>query len=330
MKKLFSLACVVVFAFALSVSALAGDVPEALLGQDESKVFIGTVVGVKLKGDISLSSLAEIDTVDVVPTEKIKGDVNLGVKETYTATNNIADIQTNKEYLFGYIDENNFYIYEIESRDEKSIRLKDSDKFDMTKRLEDYLNEGAFLMAEKERATLGEKISLLDFLYKEPTLSNEDVEKVTLRVQDDVCEVPKDEFFKIAEEIKITNVKNGRLHDEVAKPEQPDPYTTTLYIELLDRDGHLVSFAAVSRHGEVDRYALMMSRLMMKDYEMEKEDLEKLYSLFSDDVESEIGKPEALAGEQTGKTVGRTVGGLAVILLLAFGVGFGIWMREHK
>ena len=121
------------------------------MSEDGAKVFIGTVENVTLKGDISFSSKAEIDNVEVIPTEKIKGEVEIGKKETYTRYDSVLMLEKGKEYLFGYIDENNFYAYEIKSRDEKSIKLVDSDKYDMTKRFENYLNDGSFEKAEQER-----------------------------------------------------------------------------------------------------------------------------------------------------------------------------------
>ncbi len=151
MKKLVSLLSVIVIIFAVSVSVFAGDVPESLMYEDSAKVFIGTVEDFTFKSEISFSSQAGIDTVDVIPTEKIKGDVEIGVKETYTRCDSVLILEKGKEYLFGYFDENNFYIYEIKSRDENKIKLVNSDKFDMTKRFEDYLNDGSFERAEQLR-----------------------------------------------------------------------------------------------------------------------------------------------------------------------------------
>ena len=332
MKKLISLVGVIGILLAMSITAFAGDVPECLLGEDGAKVFIGRVEDVKLKGDISFSSQAEIGTIDVIPTVKIKGEVETGKKETYTNYNGNLMLEKGKEYLFGYLDEHNLSIYEIKSRDDKSIKLVNSDKYDIVQRLEDYINDGAFAMAEQERSTLGKQISLLEFLYKKPSLSSSGVEKVTLRIQDELHEVDKDKFFEIAEEIKITNVKNKQLYDMVAKPKQPAPYKTNLYIELLDANDQLVYFGAVSRHGEVDKYALFMSRLMEKDYEMKPEDLSKLYSLFPAEVQKEIKLPEALPSDTPLELpavpkknyTGWLIGGVAIVFLLAFAIGFGI------
>lgn len=87
-------------------------------------------------------------------------------------------------------------------------------------------------MAELERSTIGNQISFAEFLYKKPSLSSSGVDKVILRYQNKLHEADKDKFFQTAEEIMITNIKNEQLHDMVAKPKQPDPYKTNLYIEF--------------------------------------------------------------------------------------------------
>ena len=322
MKKLLCVISLAVILLTMPVSVLAGDIPESLLSEDGAEVFIGRVEDVKFK--------EEIDTVDVIPTVKIKGEVEIGKKETYTRYDSVLMLEKGKEYLFGYIDENNFYAYEIKSRDEKSIKLVDSDKYDMTKRLEDYLNEGAFAMAEQERSTIGNQISFAEFLYKKPSLSSSDVEKVSLRIQDNVCVIDKDKFFEVAEDIMVTNVKNDILYDTKQNPDSTDAYKTVLYVELLDANDKTVYYGAVSRYGEVDYYGLFMSRLMNKDYEMRPEDLAKLYSLLPAEAQKEIELPEDLPADASSELpaipkknyTGWVAGGVAVIFVIAFFVGY--------
>ena len=225
-------------------------------------------------------------------------------------------------YLFGYLDENNLSIYEIKSRDDKNIKLVNSDKYDIVQRLEDYINEGVFARAEQERASLGSQISFVEFLYKNSSLSSSSVEKVSLRIQDEVVEVDKDKFFEVAEDIMVTNVKNDILYETKQNPNSTDAYTSVLYIELLDANDKPVYFGAVSRFGEVDHYGLFMSRLMNKDYEMKTEDLSKLYSLLPTDT------PLELPAIPKKNYTGWVVGGVAVIFVIAFAIGFGI--RKKK
>jgi len=338
MKKLICLLSILVFMLSLSISVFAGDVPESLLGEDGAKVFIGRVENVKLKGDITLSSQAEIDTIDVIPTVKIKGEVEIGKIETYKRYHGNLILEKGKEYLFGYLDENNLSIYEIKSRDDKNIKLVNSDKYDIVQRLEDYLNEGAFAMAEQERSTIGNQISFAEFLYKKPSLSSSGVEKVSLRIQDDVCVIDKDKFFEVAEDIMITNVKNDILYDAKQNPNSTDAYKTVLYVELLDANDKCMYYGAVSRYGEVDYYGLFMSRLMNKDYEMKTEDLSKLYSLLPADVQKEIKLPEGLPTDTPLELpavpkknyTGWVVGVVAVVFVISFAIGFSIFKKRKN
>ena len=333
MKKIIATVIVLILCLSMTIVCYAGDVPEGLLSEDGAKVFLGTVENYTTK-DIPSAPYTVIDSVEVIPNEKIKGEVEIGTKQTYYRCHSTLELKSNVEYLFGYFDENNFYIYEIESRTDKQFKLVDSDKHDMTKRFEDYLNEGAFARAEQERSTLGQQISFAEFLYKKPSLSSSGIEKVLFRYQDELYEVDKDEFFEIAENIMITNVKNEPLHDYVAKPKQPDPYTTTLYIDLLGADNKGICFGAVSRFGEVDRYSLSMGRLMRKDYEMEKEDLKKLYALIDVEMENDnnavIGGADAptdiIIKDNTNIIVLSVCIGL---LIIAFIVGFIIIKKKR-
>lgn len=141
------LLCIMIIIFAVPV--FAGDVPEGLLMEDNAKVFLGTAADYPTD-DIPYNLT---DSAQVIPTKKIKGDVVIGVKQIYSGCHSPLrfDLIPGVEYLFGYLDENNFYIYEIESREDTQFKLVDSDKDDMTKRLEEYLNNGSFEKAENER-----------------------------------------------------------------------------------------------------------------------------------------------------------------------------------
>ena len=156
MKKFLGL---LILLLTLSMTVFAGSIPEDLLGNENAKLYIGRVDGRTTLDEATLPyEENKVLYIDITPTYKYKGDVEIGVSQTYTNPNFGSFIpEKGKEYLFGYIDENNFYIYEIKSRDENSIKLVNSDKYDMTKRLEDYINEGAFARAEEERQSLGKQ-----------------------------------------------------------------------------------------------------------------------------------------------------------------------------
>ena len=333
MKKIISLIGIVAFMLSMTLTAFAGSIPEDLLSDDDAKLYIGAIEDFTDEETPS-SPYVKVTSVSITPVEKIKGDVKIGETIAYDKTNMHLKLEKGKEYMIADIDEHNLYAYEIETKTEKEIKLANSEKYDMVQRLENYINEGAYARAEQERASLGTQISLAEFMYAKP-MSSSNVKKATLRYQDELCEVDVDEFENIAKEIMITNVKNEALHDEKAKPKQSDPYKTNLYIELLDGNEQLVSYAAVSRHGEVDRYGLMMSRLMQKDYEMEKDDLQKLYSLLPEDVqinmvvpEDSSVKPLVLPDVTAQNYKPWLYGGIASIFIIAFVIGFAVKKRK--
>lgn len=329
MKKIISLIGIVAIMLSMTLTAFAGDVPEALGYEDDAQIFIGTLKDF----EIDDSSSIEVINAQVLPTRKIKGEVPINELQTYELCyfgKVIAEKDT--EYLFGWLADNSVWVYAIESYDEKDIKLQITDEF--AERIQDSLENGVYARLEQERASLGTQISFAEFLYAKP-MSGSNVKKVTLRYQDKLHEVDVDEFEKVAKEIMITNVKNDRLHDEIAKPKQMEPYKTNLYIELLDENEQWVGYAAVSRHGEVDRYALMMSRLMNKDYEMKKEDLQKLYSLLPKNVQKNIVVPEESSVKPldlpdiTEKNYKPwIVGGGVTIFVIAFIIGFVVKKRR--
>lgn len=325
MKKIISLIGIIAIMLSAILTAYAGDVPEALSYEDDAKIFIGTLKDFKLDSD-----KPKVLDVQVLPTRKIKGDVEINELQTYNMCHFGKLVQKEKEYLFGWLSDDSVWAYEIISYDEKEIKIETYDE--LAKRIQDYLDEGLYTRAEQERATIGQQISLAEFLNAKP-ISNATVKKVTLRYQDELHEVDVDEFEKLSKEIMIANAKNSILYEDG----KDDAYKTVLYIELLDENEQLVSMAAVSRFGEVDRYGLMMSRLMQKDYEMKKEDLQKLYSLLPKEVQKNIVAPEGIpSSEEPMKLQDMEernytpwlYGGAAAVFVIAFLIGIAIKKRR--
>ncbi len=149
MKKLLILS-LTMMALLSSISVFAGDVPESLLYEDYAQIFLGKVVNYTTK-EVPSAPYTEIDTLECIPTEKIKGDVEIGVKQSYQGCYCSIDLKPDVEYLFGYFNDTNVYVYEIESREDGKFKLVDSDIHDMTNRLEAALNDGSFEKAEKQR-----------------------------------------------------------------------------------------------------------------------------------------------------------------------------------
>ena len=147
MKKII---CLITCLFILSVTVFAGSIPEDLLSQEDSKLFVGKVQGYTIL-ETPNAPYFDIGSITVVPTEKIKGDVEIGKSQTYNrCSSEVKELLPDTEYLFAYFDEINFYLYEIEERNGDKFSLKNS-RFPMVQRLEDNLNNGYYAEAERER-----------------------------------------------------------------------------------------------------------------------------------------------------------------------------------
>ena len=327
MKKIISLLGIIAIMLSLTLTAFAGDVPEALGYEDDAQIFIGTLNDF----EIDNSNGSKVQNVQVLPTRKIKGEVPINELQTYELCYfGKVTPEIDIEYLFGWFRDDSVYVYAIESYDEKDIKLKITDEF--AERIQDSLENGIYARLEQERATLGQQISLAEFLFAKP-LSDLDSKKVVFGYQGEVYEVDAKEFEKVAKEIMIANAKNDALHESY----EEDGYKTILFIELRDDNEQLVNYAAVSRFGEVDRYGMMMSRLMEKDYEMKTEDLQKLYSLLPKDVQKSIVAPEGikvseepleLPDENAKNYKPWLYGGVAAIFIIAFAIGFAVKKRK--
>lgn len=147
MKKII---CLILILLTISVTAFAGSIPEDLISQADAKLFVG-VVKEYTTIETPNAPYSDIDSITVIPTEKIKGDVEIGKPQTYDrCSSEVKQPQPDTEYLFAYFDEINFYLYEIKDRDGDKFNLKNS-QFPMVKRLEDNLNNGIYAEAERER-----------------------------------------------------------------------------------------------------------------------------------------------------------------------------------
>ncbi|MBR2878199.1 MAG: hypothetical protein IKB92_03755 [Clostridia bacterium] len=146
MKKII---CLILILLIVSVTAFAGSIPEDLLSQEDSKLFVGKVEEFTII-ETPNAPYFDIDSITVVPTERIKGDVEIGIPQTYDGCDGAIESLPDTEYLFAYFDEINFYLCEIEERNGDKFKLKNS-HFPMVQRLEDNLNNGVYAEAEKER-----------------------------------------------------------------------------------------------------------------------------------------------------------------------------------
>lgn len=138
MKKL--LLCILSLVTFLSVSAVcfAGDIPETLLGDDESQVYFGEVKSV------------DGTNITVIQFQNIKGEFSEGSEISYTDFDFTPSPIVGEVYLCGYIDKNNpLYLWEVTSLDTKQLKLTST--IEMSKRMQEYLNDGKFEEKEEER-----------------------------------------------------------------------------------------------------------------------------------------------------------------------------------
>ena len=112
-------------------TCFAGDVPEGLLCDENALVFFGEVQSI------------DTDKIVVTVAENIKGNAKEADEYTYAEWEFTQDLVVGEVYLCGYYDENNpLYIWEITEQNTETLKIKNTD--DMSKRMEQYLNNGDF------------------------------------------------------------------------------------------------------------------------------------------------------------------------------------------
>ena len=135
-----------ILALLSAAAALAWDIPQTLLFDDEALLFFGEVVSHEANQDMS-----DVYDITLLPTQKIKGGVDVGAE--LTCKNcclmdldgfTLADGEI---YLFAKCDENNTYVFRTTNTDTKTLKIEGMDARD----LEQYLHEGAYEQKEAER-----------------------------------------------------------------------------------------------------------------------------------------------------------------------------------
>ena len=274
MKKVISILSLVAIMLSMSITALAGSIPEDLLHSDDAQIFFAEVVYYhpdKENPDIELS-----------PVKVIKGDVKTGVKLTYYNPNTIGNfkVKEGNVYLFTYFDENNpTDIFEVTSYDTSTLKLKNVEG-DMWKRFEQYLNEGRYLEAEQERLDKqneglpveGDPITLKELLG----VAKEDAEKINIHYAGEVHEIDIDKFYKAIDGITLTDIENMPLErkdgDQFVIP-------SGMFITINGFDG----YAFITDDCKVDKYGLHYSRLPEAAYTIKFVDKAKITVLFAAD-----------------------------------------------
>ncbi len=316
MKKLTALIFAVWMIALLCVPAFSGDIPEALSYEDDAKVFIGTLL------NFSNSPLSNSETekeVTVLPTLKIKGDVEVGKDDSYEYCSFGKDVpEAGAEYLFGWLSNTSVYAYKVASRTEDEITLHITDEF--SERIQNYLDEGLYEKSEIARQNVGRKITLSNYMETTQDIT----EKVTFSLNGMMYDIDVEDFFDVSDKILITDVKN-QIFKRMGASDWADDI---LYITITHRQDVLYdgfpksTFACVSRFCEVDRYSQMMSRLPNCDFTMKWEDLSKLYEFLPFDVQKELYEKNEQENVEVAPSIPKktytpwVVGGGAVGLIL--------------
>ena len=319
MKKLICIVSVFITIFTMTFSVSAGSIPEDLLHLDDAKLYIGTVEGFSYK-EIPSSPYIKVIALAVKPIEHIKGDVEIGKTITYKDTNIYMNLVEGKDYLIAYLDQHNIYAYEIKSKTNDKVTLVDSNDYDMVQRLEEYLNDGLYADAEKERSTIGLEVTLSEYME-----ANADIaEKVCFNIGGNRYEIDKDAFFMLADEIKVENVKNDVLQQTDYGENSWQENMIFITVDL--KEGHTVykgdspfAIAAISKYGEVSHNAVQMSLLPSKDYQMEIEDVAKLYKLLPLEVSAKYVEPTVEEKTELNNR-NNVIVGVSVITIVVLGL----------
>ena len=308
MKKVISILSLVAIVLSMSITALAGSIPEDLL-MDQSQIFFAEVVYYhpdKEKPDIEFS-----------PVKKIKGDVKLGTKQIAYNFNTIGDfdIKEGNVYLFTYFDENNpTDIFEVTSYDTSTLKLKNVEG-DMWKRFEQYLNEGRYLAAEHERIDRlnnelvvenGETITLSELLGGYDDSESDVAFYYPDGIDTKVNQVERKKFFKVADDIICTEIKPTEHHN---------PGLDFWIVTETDKIGAAVS---ISYDGKVTESHPAQSFVGQPKYKISSADLGKLQQFMTDKTE----KLPPLESPYARYIVYCVLLGVVVVFIVAFAIGF--------
>lgn len=146
MKKSLSIIALIGVIFLCKITAFAGDIAESLLNDDGALLFFGEVISYDSTDNIII----------VLPTQKIKGDINIDAEQAYEngifvgKDDFIPD--DGKIYLMAYCDGNNpLYVFHITNTDTETLAIEGIEGLGMWERMQEYLNDGLYEQKEIER-----------------------------------------------------------------------------------------------------------------------------------------------------------------------------------
>lgn len=139
MKKYLGAILVALIFILLPATALAGDIPEALLSMDSALLFFGEV------------KIVNETEITLIQKKNVKGEFTENAEITFPEdfVFTLEPVPGNV-YLCGYLDENNpLYLWETDSQEPATLKIVNQDE--MSQRLEKYLNDGTAAEAEAKR-----------------------------------------------------------------------------------------------------------------------------------------------------------------------------------
>ncbi len=140
MKKFLYIIVGMLIFVLISTVCYAGSVPEDLVFEDSTQVYFGKVKNV------------DGDSITVIQQKNIKGEFTQDSELTYKSFAFNSSPKIGATYLCGYYDKNNpLYMWDVTSLDTKTLKIKSTD--DMSRRMQEYLNNGKFEEKEKEKLT---------------------------------------------------------------------------------------------------------------------------------------------------------------------------------
>jgi len=139
-QRLFILLVVIILC---TITLFAGSLPEDFF-EDKAQLFFGEVLSF------------EDGSITVVPTEKIKGDVKIGIAASYDESTFVAKAgflpEAGVTYLMAFYDANNpLYVFQISGTDLATMKLEGVDGINIWTRFQTYLNKGRYEEAEAKR-----------------------------------------------------------------------------------------------------------------------------------------------------------------------------------
>ncbi len=245
----------------LTISVFAGDVPEGMLHDYEAQVFFARLE------DYLPDSNGEAKA-KLVPTKLVKGEVQLGGEGIWYAdalpcgdfTVTIGD-----EYLFLYNDEYNpTYFFKTTTTDTKTLKFE-GEVGDMWDRLEDYLNDGEFEKAEKQRIEDAKARTLSQLLDSDAPFTDE-VQVIYRKGSDGgKIKVDKNNFFELLDEISCTRITPA-LNSE----------TDGFFIKTISDTGREREIF-ISAGGLVSKNNPASSMADAAEYKINRDDLRRIY-----------------------------------------------------